>query len=122
MTAFDKSLDLIGQKLRKIEELPLFDFDQIPIKDQQLVTFLQKSLIPNGFFDGFYHFKTVKDVIRAKLDEIKNHFADLRQQLTDISQNNIVDEPDIEEINIQNGIDQDTITLLNFLYEVNDAY
>ena len=87
-----------------------------------MVTFLQKTQAPNGFFDGFYHFDTVKYVIRTKLDEIKNHFADLRQQLTDISQNNIVDEPDIEEINIQSGIDQDTITLLNFLYEVNDAY
>ena len=56
----EKNLNLVDQKLHNIVGLPLFCFDQIPVKEKQFIDFLEKMEIPQGLFEGFYNFDDIK--------------------------------------------------------------
>lgn len=47
----------------------------------------------------------MKELLKEKVHGAKDFLTSLRQQLANVSQDNVVEEPEMEEINMQAGID-----------------
>ena len=81
MLELEKNLNLVDQKLHSILGLPLFGFDQIPVKEKQFIDFLEKVekvKTLNGLFEGFYNFDDIKEALRKKVNEAKSMLAGCR--------------------------------------------